>query len=234
MVGVQKRKIRWVISLFLVMLYFWGLTAQAQYGGGSGTAQNPYLIHTAEQMNAIGADANDWDKHFKLMADIDLSAYTGTAFNIIGIDWDNAFTGVFDGNGKKISNFSYTASAYAFYVGLFGRVYRGVIKDLGLINPNVNAGKGSYVSSLVGYISRGGTITNCYAEGGSISGVYSVGGLVGYNSTIISNCYATGNIEGGRGVGRTGGIQQEVVAYHQLLFNRQRFGCCRGRRLGGN
>ena len=75
MVGLQKRKIRWAISLFLVMLYFSGLPAQAEYGGGSGVARDPYLIYTAEQMNEIGAETNDWDKHFKLMADIDLSAF---------------------------------------------------------------------------------------------------------------------------------------------------------------
>ena len=58
--------------------------ARAQYGGGAGEPNDPYLIYTAEQMNAIGADPNDWDKHFKLMADIDLSQYTGTEFNLIG------------------------------------------------------------------------------------------------------------------------------------------------------
>ena len=72
MMGVQKRKIQWAISLFLVMLYFSGLPAEAQYGGGK--PNDPYLIYTAEQMNAIGTGANDWDKHFKLMADIELSA----------------------------------------------------------------------------------------------------------------------------------------------------------------
>jgi len=51
MVGVQKRKIQWAISLFLVMLYFSGLPAQAQYDGGSGEPNDPYLIYTAEQMN---------------------------------------------------------------------------------------------------------------------------------------------------------------------------------------
>jgi len=56
MVVVQKRKIQWAISLFLVMVYFSGLTAQVQYGGGSGAAHDPYLIYTAEQMNAIGAN----------------------------------------------------------------------------------------------------------------------------------------------------------------------------------
>ena len=54
MAGEQKRKIRWAISLFLMMLYFSGLTAQAQYGGGSGEPNDPYMIYTAEQMNEIG------------------------------------------------------------------------------------------------------------------------------------------------------------------------------------
>ena len=49
-----------------------------------------YLILTAEQMNAIGAEPNDWGKHFKLMADIDLSGFDGKngrpAFNIIAPD----------------------------------------------------------------------------------------------------------------------------------------------------
>ena len=76
MAAVQKMKIRLAISLFLVMLYFSGSPAQAQYGGGTGMADDPFLIYTAEQMNAIGANPNDWDKHFKLVADIDLSAYT--------------------------------------------------------------------------------------------------------------------------------------------------------------
>jgi hypothetical protein len=60
-------------------------TAQAKYGGGTGTAEDPYLIYTAEQMNTIGLNKEDWDKHFKLMADLDLSAYKGSSFNRIGL-----------------------------------------------------------------------------------------------------------------------------------------------------
>ena len=199
MVELQKRKIRWAISLLLVMLYFSGLTAQAQYGGGSGTAGDPYLIYTAEQMNAIGAEPNDWDKYFKLMADIDLSAYTGTDFNIIGIARNNAFTGVFDGSGKKISNFSYSSTDID-YVGLFVSV-SGVIKDLGLIDPNVDAGTGDRVGSLVGELTDG-TITNCYVEGGSVTGNGIVGGMVGENDYgTITNCYATGSVGGDMFVG---------------------------------
>lgn len=80
------------------------------YAEGSGTEADPYLIYTAEQLNMIGLFMCDWDKHFKLMVDIDLSEYTGTEFNIIGyrIEWNSPynepFRGVFDGNGKAISN----------------------------------------------------------------------------------------------------------------------------------
>ena len=103
-------------GLFFVLfaMCLFGRPAEAQYGGGTGEPNDPYLIYTAEQMNAIGANQDDWDKHFKLMADIDLSTFAGTSFNIIGeryyeAGWvENPFTGVFVGNGKKISNFAYT------------------------------------------------------------------------------------------------------------------------------
>ncbi|MHC4656403.1 MAG: hypothetical protein ACYS91_15520, partial [Planctomycetota bacterium] len=49
------------ISALIVMCFF-GLPTQAKYGGGSGTAGDPYRIYNAGQMNAIGADSNDWDK----------------------------------------------------------------------------------------------------------------------------------------------------------------------------
>jgi hypothetical protein len=183
------------------------MPTQAQYGGGTGGPNDPYLIYTAEQMNTIGAEPNDWDKHFKLMADIDLSAYTGTDFNIIGyyVDWRDhkLFTGVFDGNGHTISNFSYT-STDRDHVGLFGYVEGedAEIKDLGLIDPNVDAGTGDCVGSLVGRIGVG-TITNCYAEGASVAGNNYVGGLVGENGqdSTITNCYSTGSVIGNEAVG---------------------------------
>ena len=56
--------------------------------------------------NTIGQFPVLWDKHLKLMANIDLSAYAWDSSNLIGI---NAlpFTGVFDGNGHTVSNFKY-------------------------------------------------------------------------------------------------------------------------------
>jgi len=169
---------------------------QAKYGGGSGTAEDPYLINTAGQMNAIGANWDDWDKHFKLMADIDLSSYTGKDFNIIGTGYLPAFTGVFDGNGHTISNFTYTSIDLPC-VGIFGYIDGpdARISNLGLIDPNVDAGTGIGVGSLAGWIEMG-AITNCYVVDGSVSGKGYVGGLVGKNTGSITDCYATGSVTG--------------------------------------
>ena len=57
-----------------VMLVFTQSAYCGTYGGGVGTAEEPFIIETAEHMQDIGANSGDWDKHFVLMADIDLSA----------------------------------------------------------------------------------------------------------------------------------------------------------------
>jgi hypothetical protein len=190
--------------------------AGKKYGGGTGEPNNPYLIYTAEQMNAIGLHEDDWDKHFKLMANVDLLDFDGKEgrppFNMIAPDTNMAkirfqgtpfpFTGVFDGNGYTISNFFYINTERDYAIGLFGCVEEenAEIKNLGLIDPNVDAGTANYVGSLVGWL-RWGTITNCYVEGGSVSGDYSVGGIAGYNSGTIINCYANGSVMGNCYVG---------------------------------
>ena len=86
----------------------------AQYGGGTGTEEYPYLIYDPNHMQSIGAYPADWDKHFKLMNDIDLSAYDGQngnpPFNVIGnfMEFGDPnripFSGMFDGNNHTISH----------------------------------------------------------------------------------------------------------------------------------
>ena len=169
------------------------------YGGGTGTASDPYLIFTASQMNRIGPYYVDWDSHFKLMADIDLGSYTGDSFNIIGGNLGK-FEGVFDGNGKKIYNFTYTSVFPNIHIkGIFKHLdgANAEIKDLGLVNPNLNGGTGTEVGVLVGRLSGSGSISGCYVEGGSVSGGSTVGGLVGLiQNGTISNCYATCDVSG--------------------------------------
>ena len=198
-------------SMVLVASSLLAAAAQAKYGGGEGTTQEPYLIYTAEQMNTIGLHREDWDKHFKLMADIDLSVYKGDSFNLIGFYTAKfpqeiaPFTGVFDGNGHVLSNFTYSISKgepshtikpWAIRdVGMFRYVYRnGQIKNLRLIDPNIGpastfAGAVQNVGALVGKLWYG-SVTDCSVEGGRVSAHCHAGGLIGvaYEGTI-SRCH---------------------------------------------
>lgn len=176
--------------------------AQAKYGGGSGTPEEPYLIRDANHMQTIGADANDWGMCFKLVADIDLGQFDGKdgreKFNII-----RAYGGIFDGNGHTISNFTYDSNGLD-HIGLFCFVsdFNAVIKNIGIIDPNIDAGTGRYVGSLVGRLKHG-TITNCYVMGGIVKGRIRIGGLVGEYSGTINGCFASSKV---RGVSEVGGL----------------------------
>jgi hypothetical protein len=176
------------------------------YGGGSGTAGDPFLICDANHLNAIGSNLEDLYKDFKLTADIDLSGYSGTEFNIIGTFLGSAFSGIFDGNNHKIFNFTYTA-ADSDFVGLFGYVdgVNAEIRDVDIVNPDVNAGAGENVGGLVGYLRRG-SVSRCSAQGGSVSGDNCVGGLVGRNYMgIVSDCYAGTDVFGDANLGGLAG-----------------------------
>jgi len=188
---------------FLVLFAhcFFCPAAQAQYAGGSGTENDPYLIRTAEQMNAIGAASDDWSKHFQLRADIDLSEYPGTAYNIIGTDIQQSFGGVFDGNDHTISNLN-LRTTQQWYTGLFGCV-SGQIKNLGLIDPDIFA-QGGKVGSLAGDLLQG-ALTNCCVEGARVLGGNYVGGLAGSTSGWIAYCYSTGTVSGNNYVGGLAG-----------------------------
>jgi len=186
---------------FVILFGFTTGICLAKYSGGTGQPNNPYRIFDANDMNGIGLHQEDWNKHFVMVNDVNLAQFTATQFNIIGYFTDqshnNPFTGVFDGNGFAISNFTYI-STETNWTGLFGYVSgpNAVIKDLTLIAPKVNAGIGDSVGSLVGRIYFG-TITNCYAAGSSVSGDYEVGGLVGANiKSSITKCYVIGNVNG--------------------------------------
>ena len=111
--------------------------AFAQYGGGSGTVSDPYLISTAQDLQNLSATSGDWDKHYQLVNDLDLDlvAYG----NPIG-NSSTPFIGTFDGNGHTISNLTINLSTTE-YVGLFGWVGNKVdpiaIYNLGLIDSKI-------------------------------------------------------------------------------------------------
>jgi len=229
--SILNSKFLLLLCTFALVLFNIAAPAQGKYGGGTGDPNDPYLIYKADQMNEIGLNEDDWDKCFKLCADIDLSGYTGAAFNIIGYYEDLwplvsiPFRGVFDGNGHTISNFTYTSQDTSS-VGLFGYVNgeNAEIKDLGLIDPNVEAKLPMFfqsyrIGSLVGHFGDG-TITDCYVEGGSVSGGDYVGGLVGsvgsreeYNDAgTMTNCHANCSVLGVQWVGGLVGCNYGTIS----------------------
>ncbi|NQT03016.1 MAG: hypothetical protein HQ580_13390 [Planctomycetes bacterium] len=194
-----RQKTATLVLLYLaVCLFAWPV--QAKYEGGTGSAADPYLIYTAEQMNEIGAHSGDWNKHFKLMADIDMNDIAGTDFNII-----ESFSGFFDGNDCTISNLSLSSTG-PDNTGLFS-TFGGEIRNLGLIKPDILA-QGRNTGSLAGLLNHG-IITNCYARGAVVSGGYSVGGLIGLNSGSITKCWSTGSVSGDAYVGGLAGLTDD-------------------------
>ena len=162
------------------------------YSGGSGEAADPYKIGTVSDWQQLMSDVVNRDKHFIMIADVNLQ---GVALTPVG-NSTNQFTGVFNGNGHIIRNV-YINMPASGYVGLFGYVGTGgQIRSLGVENVNVIGG--SDVGGLVGY-SNDGSISNCYSTG-AVSGFSDVGGLAGSGGSI-SNCYSTGAVSGFSNVG---------------------------------
>ncbi len=176
--------------------------ARGTYGGGLGTSDHPFLVFTAQHLAAVGQEPDDWDKHFKLMADIDLGGQTDLP--VIGTTDEGPFSGVFDGNQKAISGLQ-QRSDYAGYLGLFGLVdgEGARIANLALIRPRVRSDTGRYIGALAGFL-RDGTIANCHVRAGEITGMNFVGGLVGKNEGgVIADCTVSATV---RGIMRVGGL----------------------------
>ncbi len=202
----HKWRIIFVLTAFSVMAG----CAFAKYSGGKGTADDPYKIGSAADLLALATDTNYYDKHFILIADIDLNPNLpgGQTFStaVIARDTDNSnwvfdgtsFTGVFDGAGYEIANLTInTAGAGNDYLALFGRIAtNGVIKNLDLAGFNIRSGDNSNcIGGLVGQ-NWGKSTVNCFSSGIIIAGAPSsyLGGLVGDNGGDISGSFSAGLI----------------------------------------
>jgi hypothetical protein len=200
----------------------------ATYGGGTGEPNNPYLIYTDEHLNAIGLHEEDFDKYFKLMADIDLAGLGENEFNMIG-NIISPFSGVFDGNGHTISNFHYIstdvneAALFQFVKGehakivnlrLIDPVINVESNELDLIkvnwdDPNAGAKYGNSAGALVNNLSHGALLSRCFVIGGSVSGDIWIGGLVSYiDRSMIEDCYSTAEVLGKFYVGGLLGLNE--------------------------
>ena len=178
------------------------------FGGGTGEPNDPYQIWTGEQFNRIGLYSNRWGKHYKLMADVSLAAYSGSSYNIIGISGDilrsdGPFMGVFDGNYHSISGFSYSRSN-TNYVGIFGYISGGAVMNLKVVSPSLTDSSYDdmrYVGAIVGCGERS-DISGCSVVGGIVEGAKYVGGIVGLcKASFIANCSSSASVSGNTRVG---------------------------------
>ncbi|MDW5299353.1 MAG: S-layer homology domain-containing protein [Sedimentibacter sp.] len=201
---------------------------EAEFAGGTGTAEDPYQVATAEQLDNV---RNHLDAHFIQIADIDLGVQPwnqGEGWMPIGENKDyptygNPFCGIYDGQNYTITGL--TINRYSEEnIGLFGYVCGKVvnyelvqqaeIKNIQLNNVEII---GQYnVGSLVGQNYYNSVIMGCSAEMVNLS--YSdtsygtFGGLIGINRGVVTDCHCTGSILGTTGVGGLVGISSGSIS----------------------
>ena len=147
-----------------------------------------YKVSNAHGLQAWNqAVQNDLSISCTLTDDIDLK---GIDWTPIG-DYDNRYTGTFDGGGYTIKNL--TITQYGNYVGMIDFLGEGgTVKNVTLENVNITGG--DIVGSVVG--DNYGTVTACTASG-NVSGTSRIGGVVGFNNGTVTACYhASGNVSG--------------------------------------
>ncbi len=195
------------------------------FDGGTGVASDPFLISEPEQM--LNIETTDMSADYKLINDINLSGYA--QWNAIGGHYKlsgetNAFTGVFDGNGKTISHLTrtneITPSNNRSYFGLFGWIGEsGVVKNLVFTNININihgplGGSAAY-RLFFGVVAGAceGTVQNVETFSGTFIydccevGMSYVGAIAGIaDNANFNNCTNNININSGRYGGVVGGI----------------------------
>ena len=180
-----------------------------------------YHISTAEQLaglaqlvNADPGTTNFAGKTFYLENDLDLSGHEwisiGTVFG--GDCPEYSFCGVFDGQDHVISNLysheSYIEGADKSHNllrnALFGNVYNGEVKNLGVENADIwidpSDGSAAGKGILVDWLGKS-KITNCWTSGSICSGTAiekNIGGIVGVTvqGCTISGCYSTATLTG--------------------------------------
>ena len=154
------------------------------------------LMNIAELVNGGKTDIN-----ITLTADIDL---TGKDWTPIGTDYDNSYTGTFDGGGHTITGLTVTTNDE--YAGLFGWLNRaGTVKNVVMEGVQITSNQiyGGSIGGVVGY--GWGTIENCSVSG-SVSGTVYVGGVVGVQiGGSITGCSSSATVKGTVDVGGVAG-----------------------------
>jgi len=166
---------------------------KSDFGGGIGTAEDPYVICSAQQLQAVAYAPS---AHFVLAR----SLYLGKLEDFVPLGTTSApFRGVFDGRGRALEELTWNGLVPG---GLFGVVDDGTIRTLVLTGFEVRGE--SVVGALAGWAQNESFISGVQVKGGHVSGTSEVGGLVGrlsqsnvVASTAMSDVAATGDMVGG-------------------------------------
>ena len=204
---MRKKFLTILMSMLMVfvMMPMGTWTTYAAGGRLSPDEDGYYLIEDYADLKAFADLVNDGNTsaNAKLTADIDCNG--NKDWVPIG-NWDNPYTGIFDGAGKTIENLS-----NADIEGVEDNVYQGLFGIVGNVGRVANVGleggsiTGNYLVGGVAGLSYG-EITNCYNIG-EVSGNIRVGGVIGRNyGGKVTNCYNGGKVSGDSRVGGVAGL----------------------------
>lgn len=170
---------------------------------GSGTADDPYLVASAEDLRGITKE----NAYYKLTQDIDLTQWiadnnpTG-GWQPVGDDIYGVSIAELDGDGHKITGL-WIDNDELENVGLFSR-FNGSIKNLNVETAEDKTISGpTYVGAIAGTLR--GTATACSVKGNMANGLY-VGHIAGISTGHILQCYAEGTTTNSTASAYVGGL----------------------------
>ena len=182
---------------------FYDITLDKDKGYTVSEDGNTYEVYNAEGLKNIASLVNSGATGINITLDTDLDL-TDMEWTPIGADYNNAYTGIFDGNGKTITGLTFNQSE-TNNVGLIGSLgENGIVRDVKLDKVTIKANNN--VGGIVGG-NRGGSIIGCSVSG-DISGARQVGGVVGYfgvGYNVVTACYHEGSVSGSVSVGGVAG-----------------------------
>ncbi len=171
-----------------------------------------YEIATSTELRRLAYTVNVLGESFagktlRLLADVDLESEEwipiGGNATVSG-GACSKFSGIFDGGGHRIHNLMISAGNY--YVGFFGRIEKGQVKNLGIASGTVTGT--SRVGGVTGVFNGGSLISDCYNKANIFGQSYTGGiaGMTGGEDSAILNCYNTGSVGSNSSNGGNGGI----------------------------
>ena len=189
-----------LISFIIIFIICQGLLADGVQPSGSGTNLDPFDVLTLENLLWISTNSDSWDKYFIQSININATETqnwnNGEGFSPIGINWENSFTGSYNGQSNSIDGL-YINRPFINYQGFFGSIKGDslnmpIIENLTITNANINGS--SNVGSLIGS-TFWTNIYNCHSQS-NLNGITDVGGLIGSNgnNSIVNNCSSSGFI----------------------------------------